>query len=290
MALETFLAMLRQSYTGWLLVLAVLTAFELFNRREGETLASRAHGALFWLLSIPLWALSGALLAAAWSALGLHPLVVLTVPEGDGWAAIGIGVAAALIGAVVHDFFFYWFHRAQHRFLWRWHKVHHSVRTLNAVNSYHHIGEPLLQMLLIQLPMTLLIGNAGPAMPFMALALWLHVVWIHSPTRATLGPLRVLLVDNRFHRIHHSLEERHFDRNFGAFTTLWDRLFGTCHMPERDEWPDVGLDGVPQLAAVGDWLAAPWRADDAPPADYPAEGEGRVTIQIPAQTSSSAAR
>jgi sterol desaturase/sphingolipid hydroxylase (fatty acid hydroxylase superfamily) len=267
MTFSLFLAELRQSAMGWLFVLAVLTVFELFSRRGDETLRTRIHGALFWLISVPLWALSAQMLYAAWDTLGVRPLFVLQVPEGGGWAAIGIGVGAALVGAVAHDFFFYWCHRAQHRFLWRWHKVHHSVRHLNAVNSYHHITEPLLEMLLIQAPLTLLIGNVGPALPFVALTLWLHVVWIHSPTRATLGPLRAVLVDNRFHRIHHSLEERHFDRNFGAFTTVWDRMFGTCHMPEKDEWPDVGLEGVEQLAGVGDWLAAPWRDDAMPPAE-----------------------
>jgi sterol desaturase/sphingolipid hydroxylase (fatty acid hydroxylase superfamily) len=258
MTLTLFLAELRQSAFGWLFVLAVLTLFEMVNRRGTESLGVRAYGALYWVLSVPLWVLSSQVLYAAWDVLGVRPLFVLNVPDG-GWQAIAIGVGAALVVAVAHDFFFYWFHRAQHAFLWRWHAVHHSVRDLNAVNSYHHISEPLLETLLIQAPLTLLIGNAGPVLPFVALTLWLHVVWIHSPTRATLGPLRAVLVDNRFHRIHHSLEERHFDKNFGAFTTVWDRLFGTCHMPAKDEWPDVGLDDRPQLAGVGDWFAAPWR-------------------------------
>ncbi|NYT39625.1 sterol desaturase family protein [Sphingomonas sp. R-74633] len=276
MTLSLLLDALRQSFAGWLFVLAVLTVFELLNRREGEALRTRIHGVIFWLISVPLWALSTEMLYAAWEVLGVRPLFLLQVPEGGGWQAIGIGVGAALVGAVAHDFFFYWCHRAQHRFLWRWHKVHHSVRHLNAVNSYHHITEPLLEMLLIQAPLTLLIGNAGPALPFVALTLWLHIVWIHSPTRATLGPLRVLMVDNRFHRIHHSLEERHFDKNFGAFTTVWDRLFGTCHMPAKDEWPDVGLEGVEQLAGVGDWFAAPWREGEPVPAE-PASGRDPLT-------------
>ena len=108
------------------------------------------------------------------------------------------------------------------------------------------------------------------AAPLIGLFLWLHIVWIHSPTRVSFGPLRALLVDNRYHRIHHSLEERHFDKNFGAFTTLWDRLFGTYHAPARDEWPDVGLADVAEPRDVREWLNLPAR--------YPAKEA--VAVQI----------
>ena len=138
-----------------------------------------------------------------------------------------------LVAAIVNDFFFYWAHRFQHRFLWRYHAVHHSIREMNAVNSYHHASEAIVSLLLYTVPTSLIVADLGPGLPFVSLAIWLHIVWIHSPTRANFGPLRALFVDNRFHRIHHSLEERHFDKNFGAFTTLWDRLFGTACFPER---------------------------------------------------------
>lgn len=31
------------------------------------------------------------------------------------------------------------------------------------------------------------------------------------------------------HRIHHSCEKEHWDKNFGHITPLWDRLFGTWY-------------------------------------------------------------
>jgi sterol desaturase/sphingolipid hydroxylase (fatty acid hydroxylase superfamily) len=96
--------------------------------------------------------------------------------------------------------------------------------------------------------------------PLIGLVMWLHIVWIHSPTRANFGPLRAWFVDNRYHRIHHSLEERHFDRNFGAFTTLWDRLFGTHYAPGPEEWPNVGLAEMGEPRGVGDWFAQPYRS------------------------------
>lgn len=155
------------------------------------------------------------------------------------------------------------------------------MRKLNSVNSYHHISEGLFSLVLIQIPATLLIDDSGPTLPIVTILFWCHIVWIHSPTRVTLGPLRAVLVDNRFHRIHHSLEERHFDKNFGAFTTLWDRVFGTCHMPAKNEWPDVGLSDVSEPRGLVDWLDMPARLkrrDQVEPGNSAPEG---VLARVP---------
>jgi sterol desaturase/sphingolipid hydroxylase (fatty acid hydroxylase superfamily) len=244
---------------GWIIVLGVLTGFELLHPHGRQSIRSRVNGVAFWALSIPLSAVVLVVFTAIWARLGIRPLFTLPSPEHLWWAGPIAGLAAIVTTAVVHDFFFYWYHRAQHRWLWRFHAVHHSIRDLNAVNSYHHASEAIVSLVLNTIPVSLLVADPSSALPFVALALWLHVVWIHSPTRAHLGPLRVVLADNRFHRIHHSLEERHFDRNFGAFTTLWDRLFGTAHFPERDEWPDVGLKDVREPAGVREWFDLPSR-------------------------------
>jgi hypothetical protein len=50
--------------------------------------------------------------------------------------------------------------------------------------------------------------------------------WLHSPA---------------MHHIHHSYLPQHWDRNFAAVTSLWDRLFGTLYIPERDEYTPWGL-------------------------------------------------
>jgi sterol desaturase/sphingolipid hydroxylase (fatty acid hydroxylase superfamily) len=35
------------------------------------------------------------------------------------------------------------------------------------------------------------------------------------------------------HRIHHSRDREHWDKNFGHITPLWDRLFGTCYEGDK---------------------------------------------------------
>jgi sterol desaturase/sphingolipid hydroxylase (fatty acid hydroxylase superfamily) len=256
---------LKHHYIGWCVVFGALTCFEVLNPREDHRLHARLLGVGFWAISLMISFIASVTLALAWQRIGMQPLFTHPAVLGMVGGPIVATILAVVIGAVAHDFFFYWFHRIQHRWLWRWHAVHHSIEELNAVNSYHHPSEALISMILMQIPMTLLIGVHGAALPIANLILWCHVVWIHSPTRITLGPLRLFLADNRFHRIHHSVEPHHFDKNFGAFTTLWDRLFGTCHMPRRDEWPQVGIAGARQPRSFGEWVTLPWRLDDAEP-------------------------
>lgn len=257
MLFETLLA----DATGWTFVLAVLTAFELLNGRERQSLRGRTAGVAYWVLLIVSGAVMAAVFQEIWRSIGMQPIASLPIAASTAWAGIAAVPLAIVAGAAFHDFVFYWYHRAQHRWFWRWHAVHHSIEDLSAVNSYHHISEGLFAVVLVQLPTTLIVADTGPAVPLVNLALWLHIVWIHSPTRFNLGPLRWIFADNRFHRIHHSLDERHFDKNFGAFTTLWDRLFGTCHMPLRDEWPQVGLATVRQPRTVAEWWTLPARID-----------------------------
>src|SRR5207237_1101548 len=88
---------------------------------------------------------------------------------------------------------------------------------------------------------------------------WLQVVFLHSPTTLNFGSFGAVVADNRFHRIHHSLERDHFDKNFAITFSFWDRLFGTAHTPAKEEWPAVGLAQIAQPQTVREWLNLPVR-------------------------------
>jgi sterol desaturase/sphingolipid hydroxylase (fatty acid hydroxylase superfamily) len=248
----------RPTAIGMTFGFAFMTALELLIPRTKQSAAGRIQGLFFWILWIPATAISFAAFRALWAAIGIPPLIVL--PLDFSWAGVlAAAVLAPLAGAFVGDFFFYWFHRGQHAFFWRFHAVHHSIRDMNAVNAFHHPSEGVIQALLYLLPTSLIVADTGPAVPMMTVLIYFQASFIHSPAAIHLGPLRHVLVDNRFHRIHHSLQEEHFDRNFGAFTTFWDRLFGTAWWPAREEWPDTGLAEVDQPRNVREWVTLPWR-------------------------------
>jgi sterol desaturase/sphingolipid hydroxylase (fatty acid hydroxylase superfamily) len=171
-------------------------------------------------------------------------------------AAVLCGVVVAICG----DFFYYWQHRTQHAvpFLWRLHSVHHSIRELTTWNSNHHISEPVISALFISIPLTLIHFDSGvvPATALTLITFQGHLS--HSSTRLHLGWLRYVVGDNRFHRIHHSLERRHWNKNYGFFTTVWDSLFGTAIWPTKGEWPDVGLEDQTEAGSVRDYVLRPF--------------------------------
>jgi sterol desaturase/sphingolipid hydroxylase (fatty acid hydroxylase superfamily) len=48
------------------------------------------------------------------------------------------------------------------------------------------------------------------------------------------------LVTPQSHRIHHSIEPEHQDKNFGSLFSIWDFMFGTQVTAWRD-YPETGI-------------------------------------------------
>lgn len=167
---------------------------------------------------------------------------------GGGWSL--------LIVIVLTDFFVYWEHRFEHRFFWAVHKVHHSPTDIHAANTIGHPLQVIPTTLLIGFPLSFLNAGGLPVWAAIISAFW--VFFIHAPIRFSLSKLRWLLVDNHSHRIHHSLEPEHFDRNFANVFSVWDRLFGTEHKLRPGEWPNVGIQEPPP-ANIVDLLFMPFR-------------------------------
>jgi sterol desaturase/sphingolipid hydroxylase (fatty acid hydroxylase superfamily) len=142
----------------------------------------------------------------------------LLIWHADSW------LLGALAWLLTYDFLYYWYHRAQHRYawLWRFHKVHHSITDLSALNSYHHVAEHATRFLGVVLPFSQLLRIDMPQMMAVyALAtLWGH--YLHSPIQLNFGKLRWLVADNVYHRAHHERAG-----NYAAYFPLIDRVFGT---------------------------------------------------------------
>jgi sterol desaturase/sphingolipid hydroxylase (fatty acid hydroxylase superfamily) len=227
------------------LTLGGLTILEIMFGRESFPVRERLKGLPFWAVQIPI-----AAAVYAWvQTLGIEPLIKLDT-SWLGWANL---IAAPLIAALFADFLFYWYHRAQHRFLWRFHAPHHAFERLTAINSHHHWTEPLFTLAAI-FPAAL-VGLPEGGFAWLATAFLVQRYVIHSDLRfdTTLHPK--LMVGSRYHRIHHSVEERHRDKNFGALTPMWDWMFGTLYWP--DSKPSIGIREYRE-PAFRDWLTVPF--------------------------------
>jgi sterol desaturase/sphingolipid hydroxylase (fatty acid hydroxylase superfamily) len=230
------------------------------------------RGARFMVVAAAVSVVAFTLIDQVIDLAAFKPLVLLDLTPLTGSAILPVRIAGWLVAglavSMIGNVFYYWWHRAQHAVpvLWRFHKVHHSIGELSALNSYHHVTEDVLQYFLVLLPTALLIGVDSGYVPALVLAvLRTQTFYIHSSANINIGPLRYVIGDNRFHRLHHSTEPRHFGKNFGTTTPLWDVLFGTACFPRKGEWPNTGLADVAEPDRVADYLLMPFAAPTPAP-------------------------
>jgi sterol desaturase/sphingolipid hydroxylase (fatty acid hydroxylase superfamily) len=252
-------SLLRSYAAATLLALFGLLAaivLEHVGPRERYSWRERLPGILMNAVSSPLQLALVLPLTWMWGKLGLGPLLV--VPLWHWLEPFGTAgyLTQIIVLVAVADFLAYWRHRVEHAWLWPVHVVHHAPRELHVANDLGHPVQNIFNFVFILVPMSL-IQIDGPATPFVVGAIvTLAGYYIHSPVEWHLGSLRRLIVDNRFHRIHHSLEPRHFDKNFGIVFSVWDYLFGTAYSP-GEEWPAVGVAEVAAPRTVMQFLTLP---------------------------------
>jgi sterol desaturase/sphingolipid hydroxylase (fatty acid hydroxylase superfamily) len=149
---------------------------------------------------------------------------------------------------VLTDFVQYWVHRMFHRipFLWRFHAVHHSAQCMDwMAGARMHFFEILALRGTTVIPMIVL-GFDQSAVNAYLLIVYLYATFVHSNLGFRFGFLEKFLVTPRFHHWHHGVEKEAIDVNFSVHFPLYDMLFGTHHMPEKDRWPDgYGIHGNP---------------------------------------------
>lgn len=240
-----------------LFIIAVCVVIEQFSAIERYSLKARVPGVLMNFAGTVgsiavMWPINKLWTAIDPGALFVVPLWEMLKPLGATGYAIQF-----LVLILVADFLAYWRHRAEHRWFWPVHVVHHAPHELHAANDLGHPVQVLFTIAFISIPMSL-IQIDGPGTPFVVgFVVSVLTYYIHSPIDVHFGPMRKVLVDNRFHRIHHSLEPKHFDKNFGICFSLWDRIFGTAYDPAPGEWPAVGVAGVKPPQTISDFLALP---------------------------------
>jgi sterol desaturase/sphingolipid hydroxylase (fatty acid hydroxylase superfamily) len=216
------------------------------------------------------WALVAANTVSDWTSTALSSAMGPVSPVNLPGACVAILSTVLLF--LAYEFAYWLDHCLMHRFDWSWeiHKVHHSADTLSLLTIFRvHPLETIGFYNLVALAMGITGGVLhfvfGPAATPLTLGgtnaimlvsaiLIVHLqhshLWIHyGPVwgRLILGPAH--------HQIHHSSDPRHFNRNFGNVLTVFDRLFGTFHMPlaKRENLQFGAGDGAPHphsLAAM----------------------------------------
>ena len=145
------------------------------------------------------------------------------------------------------DLIQYWLHRAFHRVpaLWRFHAVHHSAKSMDWIaGARMHFLEVIVLRGVTAIPMFTL-GFDPQAIQIYLLIVYFYSAFIHANIGWNLKPVEGLFATPRFHHWHHGEERETIDVNFAIHFPLFDRLFGTLHMPQG-RWPNAyGINGHP---------------------------------------------
>jgi sterol desaturase/sphingolipid hydroxylase (fatty acid hydroxylase superfamily) len=132
----------------------------------------------------------------------------------------------------------YWTHRAFHEvpWLWKFHAVHHSSEHMDwLAGSRSHFIEILVDRSLVMVPLYLLGPDKGALDAYVLFAA-LQAVLVHANVALPFGPLRYLVTTPQYHHWHHSSDKPAIDTNYAVHLPVYDKLFGTFHMPGR-HWP-----------------------------------------------------
>ena len=186
-------------------------------------------------------------------AYSLNPLTSITSATilsytGVGWIPLPIdtywqwGLSLAVV-VLVTDLFKYSVHRLRHvvPIFWELHSFHHSAPGLTFITGARHLwiervidnGFLPLMVVLFQVPPNM-VGAIG-------IIFFLPDGCAHLNVRFPMGRFITWINTPQWHRIHHSVQPEHHDKNFAALLPLWDILFGTAWIPAPDEYPDTGL-------------------------------------------------
>jgi len=163
----------------------------------------------------------------------------------------------SLCTLLLYDFTFYCIHYAMHKVpaFWAIHKIHHSAEVLTPLtrSREHFIAGPIWAT-----GSAFSYGFAGGVFG------WLFDGGIVAATLFNIGFFSLLFGFNgsfrhyhvqfhyprwlsnwlqspAMHHTHHSYLEKHWDTNLAAVTSIWDRMFGTIYIPEKDEYTPWGI-------------------------------------------------
>ena len=151
--------------------------------------------------------------------------------------------------------FGYWVdHYLKHRVpaLWELHKVHHTANVLTPLTVFRiHPLDGLIFSNILALSLGVTNGIASYAFgksvtlfsvddTNIILVLFVHIyvhlqhthLWI-----AFTGLTGRIFLSPAHHQIHHSNNPLHFDKNLGSCLAIWDWLFGTLYVPNKEPEP-----------------------------------------------------
>lgn len=173
---------------------------------------------------------------------------------------VRLGIVTVIAVAVI-DFSLFFSHYISHKipFLWPFHEVHHSAEVLTPITVYrnHPVDELVIGIVygvvggFMAATYTAMSGNVVSEFTILGLNVFTFGFYLaffqlrHSHIWLSYGRiLSYIFVSPAQHQIHHSIERKHWNKNFGFTFAIWDWMFGTLYVPEKREEISFGVPDV----------------------------------------------
>jgi len=177
---------------------------------------------------------------------------------------------------IASDFTRYWLHRFLHTipFLWEFHKIHHSAKVLNPATFYRvHFVENILFGLRYSFTIGIVTGIFiyffGAMIDIYMVAGVNILLFIFSLLGSNLRHSHVPLSYGKYlekwfispkqHQVHHS--KKYFNKNYGGYLAIWDRIFGTLKLSSEIKTMKFGLkkEQMKEYLSLKDLIFTPFK-------------------------------
>lgn len=170
---------------------------------------------------------------------------------------------------VVADLFRFLCHAAMHHvpLLWEFHKAHHSAKALTPATLFRaHPLEKFLMGTATGIAFGLVLGMFeywtpqnltmltifGVNVVLLAFFVWANLS--HSHVWLSFGRnIEHVILSPAQHQIHHSDAPEHRHKNLGSIFGVWDWVFGTLYVPDKQERLNFGLGSQEDEAFSSIW-------------------------------------
>jgi sterol desaturase/sphingolipid hydroxylase (fatty acid hydroxylase superfamily) len=186
--------------------------------------------------------------------IGLTAIALYNEQHGIGlfnWVTLP-SVVTIITSLLFLDILIYWQHRLFHKvpILWRLHRVHHADAHVDASTGLRFHPIEIVLSILIKLSAVIVLGVPAIAIIIFEITLNALALFNHANIRlpnVIEKPLRLILMTQILHRIHHSQVVSETNSNYGFSVIWWDKLFGSykSEAKKSDQSLDIGLIEYP---------------------------------------------
>ena len=141
-----------------------------------------------------------------------------------------------LLAFVFYDFCYYWLHRGGHvvSLFWAAHVVHHQSQHYNLSTALRQTSSGALFGWIFYIPMALA-GVPPTVMAIVGIIDLLYQFWYHTEQVGRLGWFDKVFGSPSNHRVHHAVNDKYLDKNYGGVLMVWDHLFGSFQEEDAAE-------------------------------------------------------